>query len=104
MDNTFRISHLADLYGLNTDTIRYYESLGLLHPARRENGYREFTMADLVDTGHRSICRQADDREDLIGGVSHAECCQQLRCIGRIMNGIVADLRLSNQLAFHDID
>lgn len=33
--------------GLPTKTIRYYEDIGLVCPARRANGYREFAVADV---------------------------------------------------------
>lgn len=33
--------------GLPAKTIRYYEDIGLLIPARRENGYREYGKADV---------------------------------------------------------
>ncbi|MGI6029282.1 MAG: MerR family transcriptional regulator [Candidatus Heteroscillospira sp.] len=45
----FRVSELAGLYGLNSDTLRYYEEQGLLHPGRSENGYRQYGIADLCD-------------------------------------------------------
>jgi MerR family copper efflux transcriptional regulator len=38
-----RIGQLAELTGVSRDTLRYYEKLGLLPPARRrESGYREY--------------------------------------------------------------
>ena len=49
MGSYFRIAELAKLYGLNSDTLRYYEELGLLHPRRGENGYREYSVDDLCD-------------------------------------------------------
>lgn len=33
--------------GLPSKTIRYYEDIGLLRPARTENGYRDYSMADV---------------------------------------------------------
>lgn len=33
--------------GLPAKTIRYYEDLGLVRPARRPNGYRDFQAADI---------------------------------------------------------
>ena len=45
----FRIAELAKLYGLNSDTLRYYEEQGLLHPLRGENRYREYSVDDLCD-------------------------------------------------------
>lgn len=45
----FRVAELAKLYGLNSDTLRYYEEQGLLHPRRGENRYREYRISDLCD-------------------------------------------------------
>jgi DNA-binding transcriptional MerR regulator len=43
-----RIGQLAAALGLNPKTIRYYEELGLLPPAKRSDaGYRLYDMADL---------------------------------------------------------
>ncbi|WP_136616294.1 MULTISPECIES: Cu(I)-responsive transcriptional regulator [Mesorhizobium] len=33
--------------GLPSKTIRYYEDIGLLSPARTGNGYRDYSMADV---------------------------------------------------------
>lgn len=42
-----RIGQLAGRLGLNTKTIRYYESIGLLpNPARRPSGYRTYGEDD----------------------------------------------------------
>lgn len=41
------IGEIADRSGLPPKTIRYYEEIGLIHPQRRENGYRSFREADL---------------------------------------------------------
>lgn len=44
-----RIGQLAELVGINTKTIRYYESIGLLpSPARRPSGYRAYGEDDAV--------------------------------------------------------
>lgn len=46
---TFRIGELAKRAGVTVRTIRYYESLGLMHAQqRREGEQREFTEKDLV--------------------------------------------------------
>lgn len=43
-----RIGEVATRTGLEVPTIRYYETLGLLPPARRSpSGYRQYTLADL---------------------------------------------------------
>ena len=43
-----RTGTLAELAGLNLQTIRYYERVGLLpKPKRTESGYRQYTQDDL---------------------------------------------------------
>lgn len=41
------ISATAELTGLPTKTIRYYEEIGLVVPTRSDNGYRSFNAADV---------------------------------------------------------
>ncbi|MBW4706676.1 Cu(I)-responsive transcriptional regulator [Roseobacter sp. YSTF-M11] len=41
------ISDVADRTGLPVKTIRYYEDIGLISPARSANGYRSFSESDL---------------------------------------------------------
>lgn len=46
---TMRIGALADLSGLSTPTIRYYESIDLLpEPSRTPSGYRDYS-ADIAE-------------------------------------------------------
>lgn len=40
------IGEAAALSGLPPKTIRYYEDIGLIRPARAENGYRDYREAD----------------------------------------------------------
>ena len=41
------IGDVSRLSGLPAKTIRYYEDIGLIHPHRSENGYRDFCDSDL---------------------------------------------------------
>jgi Cu(I)-responsive transcriptional regulator len=41
------IGDVAERSGLPPKTIRYYEDIGLIRPARGANGYRDFGKADL---------------------------------------------------------
>ncbi|GFE49395.1 Cu(I)-responsive transcriptional regulator [Roseobacter cerasinus] len=41
------ISDVANSTGLPVKTIRYYEDIGLITPARSANGYRDFSDTDL---------------------------------------------------------
>lgn len=42
------IGQAARLSGISEKMVRHYESIGLLHPARRENGYRDYTEPDVA--------------------------------------------------------
>ena len=41
------IKEIETLSGLPRANIRYYESEGLISPKRAENGYREYSQADV---------------------------------------------------------
>lgn len=43
------IKELAELTQISKETIRYYESIGLLKPARKDNGYRDYQKKDIKD-------------------------------------------------------
>lgn len=43
------IGRAAERSGLPTKTIRYYEDVGLLKPARRANGFRDYADRDVHD-------------------------------------------------------
>lgn len=47
MNNSYKIKEISRLYGLCSDTLRYYEEQGLLSPRRGENGYRMFGVQDI---------------------------------------------------------
>lgn len=47
MPKTYKISEIANLTDFSIPTLRYYEDLGLLRPARSSNNYRIFTDQDL---------------------------------------------------------
>ncbi len=43
-----RIAQVSEQYGLSTDTLRYYERIGLIPPVHRdENGIRDYEEIDL---------------------------------------------------------
>lgn len=66
-----RIGELADRLGINTKTIRYYESIGLLPaPQRTSSGYRHYSAADLdrptfIKTSQRLAMSLSEIREIL---------------------------------------
>ena len=43
----YKIGEIASLYGIGTDSLRYYEEIGILKPARDDNGYRMYNIGDI---------------------------------------------------------
>lgn len=52
------IGRAAERSGLPTKTIRYYEDIGLLKPARRANGFRDYAEKDVHDLRFISRARR----------------------------------------------
>lgn len=44
--STMTVKELAEMAGVSARTLRYYESIGLLHPARTETGWRIYNEGD----------------------------------------------------------
>lgn len=56
-----QIRELARATGVEVETIRFYEKQGLLpHPARRENGYRDYANIHLERLSFIRHCRALD--------------------------------------------
>ena len=50
MNNSYTISQIGKKVGLPTKTIRYYEDIKLISPARRaDNGYRRYTKTSVKE-------------------------------------------------------
>ena len=47
MKNYYKINEISKMYNIGVDSIRYYEELGILHPKRATNGYRQYTTIDI---------------------------------------------------------
>jgi DNA-binding transcriptional MerR regulator len=68
-----RIGALARETGVSERLLRYYEEQGLLRPARRPNGYREYAESDVVAVSHiRSL---------LAAGLPTAVIAQVIGCV-----------------------
>lgn len=54
------IKEVSEKYGISTDTIRYYERIGVLPPITRdEKGYRDFSEQDLNWVYFAKVLRNA---------------------------------------------
>lgn len=60
MNHSYKIKEVAKLYGLCTDTLRYYEEQGILTPRRAENNYRLFGMQDIGNLNVVRSLRELD--------------------------------------------
>lgn len=47
MKKYYKINEIASLYHIKTDSLRYYEEVGLLHPMRSKSNYRLYTLDDI---------------------------------------------------------
>lgn len=47
MKHSYQVGEIAKLYGIGSDSLRYYEKLGILKPRRGENGYRLYGLKDI---------------------------------------------------------
>lgn len=47
MKEYYKIGEISRLYGIGTDSLRYYEEIGLLKPRRDDNGYRMYSISDI---------------------------------------------------------
>ena len=45
--DSYTISEVSRLFGIGIDSLRYYERLGILAPARAANGYRIYSLSDM---------------------------------------------------------
>lgn len=63
------VKELEEKTGLARANIRYYEQQGLLKPARRENGYREYSDEDLQTLQKIKLLRHLGLSIETIGAV-----------------------------------
>ena len=47
MKEYYKIGEISNLYGICTDSLRYYEEIGILKPKRDSNGYRMYSISDI---------------------------------------------------------
>ena len=47
MKDYYTISEISKLYGIGTDSLRYYEEIGALEPKRGKNNYRLYRLKDI---------------------------------------------------------
>lgn len=55
----YSIKQVSEMVGISTDTLRYYESKGLLSPQRKNNAYRSYSQKDLRDIQYITVLKYA---------------------------------------------
>lgn len=83
-----RIGQAAGLLGISTRTIRHYHHVGVLpEPARRANGYRDYTLRDLVLLARArrlaELGMSLEEVTDSIAGEQDADLVEILRELDR---------------------
>lgn len=89
------IGHAARRSGLPPKTIRYYEDIGLVRPARRANGYRDYDDGDVHKLRFLQRSRNL--------GFSIEEC-RQLLSLYEDKHRASADVKALAQARIEDID
>ena len=100
-----KIQEFAQLTGLSTKTIRYYETVGILSsPQRAANGYREYSERDLERArfvaGARSLDLSLDEIREILAMQDRREapCRILLDLIEHKANYIEERIRLLKQM------
>jgi DNA-binding transcriptional MerR regulator len=93
-----RIGELADLVGISTRAIRHYHQIGLLpEPARRRNGYREYSLRDAVELARvRRLIElglSLGDVANVLAGDAERDLAEILRELDADLAGQEADIR-----------
>lgn len=90
MENTYNISEVANIFGITTNKIRFYEKKGLLSPLRdNENKYRVFDDTDILKIQsillYRDIGMPIKDIKSVIEGNGN-ECFKYVNNQWEIIN------------------
>ena len=93
-----RIGELADFVGISTRAIRHYHHVGLLpEPARRANGYREYSLRDVVALARvrrlTELGLSLDEVGDVLAGDADRDLAEILRDLDADLAGQEADIR-----------
>ena len=102
-----KIKEAAEASGVSAKMIRHYEAIGLVHPARRENNYRDYSAADVQTLVFIRSARQLDiplkqvrDMLRLWRAPSLDDAAERRRILDRLSQSEVAANFLRTRLAF----
>ena len=93
MDEVYDISEAARLFGITPGGVRYYESLGLIRPARSESGRRKYSVTDLQSLMFLRSVRARGLSPEEIREYFHCDSCRSLEDVGRFMAAKAQEMR-----------
>ncbi|MCI1773114.1 MerR family transcriptional regulator [Paenibacillus lautus] len=60
MKPLYSIQEVSQILGIPKETLRYYDRIGIVSPAREDNRYRRYSRSDLMDLMNIQILQFAD--------------------------------------------
>ena len=65
MERTYRINQFEKVTGVSAHTLRFFDKIGLLSPARSENGYRVYSLeqvsiAEMIPVAEGDVLKRRD--------------------------------------------
>lgn len=93
------IREIEEATGLPRANVRYYESLGLIHPARAANGYRDYRQEDLDTLLKIKLLRQLDCSLEDIQALE-----QGTRSLEQVLSEVVAALEKKDAQTQHALE
>lgn len=73
MKDTYRIGEIARMLDISSESIRYYEQAGLIHPGKNpENGYRIYTIENIYELMDVMFYRKMNMPIQEISTITHA--------------------------------
>ncbi|NUP27297.1 MAG: MerR family transcriptional regulator [Nocardia sp.] len=98
-----RIGALARATGVNERLLRYYEDQGLLRPARRSNGYRDYAESDIATVAHIRRLLAAGLTTTVIARILHCVHGDGEELVPSPCPGMIAQLRREHARIDHAI-
>lgn len=108
MSEFYKITEIAKLYGLCTDTLRYYEEQGLLSPTRGQNNYRIYGLQDICNLNIirdlRSLDMPTSEIRKYVEKRTISSTCSLLRQESELIEKRIAQLKESAELIRQQLD
>ena len=91
--DSYTISEVSRLFGIGIDSLRYYERLGIITPARAANGYRIYSLSDMYKLASIKELRSLGLGMEAIGAyLDHQSLDSTERLIDDELNLIAAQI------------